>query len=214
MQISDDERGTRNETQGVHALVLAAGSGVRFGGNKLLASLHGRPLIAHAAAAVAEAIAAGVIPGGVAVIPPGATELIRHLDTAGLRVVENPAAREGIATSLQRGLEALGEISPAAGGALIVLGDQPGLRADIIARLVAEWRQTGCSVRPRYRAAPSEPGHPVLLDRSLWPLASRLFGDTGLRELLAGQPVTLIDVPGANPDVDTPAQLHPLEDQS
>ena len=205
---------TRNAERTVHALILAAGSGSRFGGNKLLANLHGRPLIAHAAAAVAEAIAAGVIPGGVAVIPPGATELICHFDTAGLRVVENPAAREGMASSLRRGLEALGEVSPAAGAALIVLGDQPGLRADIIARLVAEWRQTGRSVRPRYRAAPSEPGHPVLLDRSLWPLASRLSGDTGLRDLLAGQPVTLIDVPGANPDVDTPAQLNPLEDQS
>jgi len=196
----------------VHALVLAAGSGVRFGGNKLLATLHGRPLIAHAAAAVAEAVAAGILAGGAVVIPPDADELVRSLDV-GLRVVHNPETRQGMATSLKRGLEALGEMSPAAGGALIVLGDQPGLRLEVVTRLVGEWRRTGQTVRPRYHAAPSEPGHPVLLDRSLWRLATRLSGDTGLRDLLAGQPVTLVDVPGDNPDVDTPAELRQLEDQ-
>ena len=229
---ADEERGTRpsalgsaerdpargspsggNGERAVHALLLAAGSGSRFGDNKLLATLHGRPLIAHSAAAVAEAIAAGVLAGGVAVAPPDATELVSHLDAAGLWVVENPEARRGMATSLKRGLEALGHLSPAVGGALIVLGDQPGLRLDVVRRLVEAWRQTHRTVRPRYHAAPAEPGHPVLLDRSLWPLAARLSGDTGLRDLLAGQPVTLIDVPGDNPDVDTPAELRQLEDQ-
>jgi CTP:molybdopterin cytidylyltransferase MocA len=53
----------------------------------------------------------------------------------------------------------------------------------------------------------------VLLDRSLWPLADHLQADAGLGHLLgAGAAgVTLIDVPGSNPDVDTPADLHLLE---
>ena len=207
------ERGTRNAELPAYALILAAGSGSRFGGEKLLAPFHGRPLVAHAAAAVAEAIAAGTLAGGVAVIPPAAPVLARTLDALGLRLVENPEAVLGMATSLRRGLAALGEhTAPPAGGAVIVLADQPFLRAEVIARLVAGWRQSGRSTRPRYLATPAEPGHPVLLDRSLWHLAGRLTGDTGLKQLLGSEPVIHVDVAGANPDVDTPADLRQLED--
>jgi CTP:molybdopterin cytidylyltransferase MocA len=207
------EPGTGNSEQAAYALVLAAGSGSRFGGDKLLALLHGHPLISYTARAVAEAIAAGTLAGGVAVIPPAAPELLRALDSAGLRVVENPEAGLGMATSLRLGLAALDELTaPPAGGAVVVLADQPAVRAEVIARLVEGWRQSGRSTRPRYLATPAEPGHPVLLDRSLWHLAGGLTGDTGLRVLLAGEPVTLMDVPGANPDVDTPADLRRLED--
>jgi CTP:molybdopterin cytidylyltransferase MocA len=54
----------------------------------------------------------------------------------------------------------------------------------------------------------------VLLDRALWPLARDLTGDRGLGELLGSRPeaVSLVDVPGANPDVDTPADLRQLEE--
>jgi CTP:molybdopterin cytidylyltransferase MocA len=204
---------TSNSERAAYALVLAAGSGSRFGGQKLLASLHGRPLIGYATAAVEAAIASGAVAGGVAVIPPEMTALARSLAGAGLRLVENPEAARGLATSLRRGLAALAECAaPPAGAALIVLADQPGLKPEVVARLVASWRETGRSARPTYLASPAEPGHPVLLDRGLWPLADRLSGDTGLGALLAGQPVTLIEVPGANPDVDTPADLRQLED--
>ena len=46
-----------------------------------------------------------------------------------------------------------------------------------------------------------------------WPLATRLEGDTGLAALLTSDaiPVTIIDVPGINPDIDTPADLQSLD---
>jgi CTP:molybdopterin cytidylyltransferase MocA len=55
----------------------------------------------------------------------------------------------------------------------------------------------------------------VLLDRGLWHLARELTGDHGLGTLLALRPaaMTTVDVPGANPDVDTPGDLTQLEDQ-
>ena len=83
-----------------------------------------------------------------------------------------------------------------------------------MAVLVAAWHERlGVLIRPRYARSPDEPGHPVLLDRSLWQLADRLKGDAGVGRLLtAGAPgVALIDVSGTNPDVDTPADLHLLE---
>ena len=55
----------------------------------------------------------------------------------------------------------------------------------------------------------------VLLDRDAWGLAERLTGDQGLGRALSNAPelVVHVDVDGANPDVDTPADL-PRLDQS
>jgi molybdenum cofactor cytidylyltransferase len=197
-----------------YAVVLAAGAGARFGGDKLLAPYAGRPLIAHVAATVAETILGGVLAGGVAVVPPRSASLVWTLETAGLRIVENPDASAGLASSLQRGLAALAAMEPLAGAALIVLADQPLLSSVTIAALVRRWRETGLNVRPRYARHPEEPGHPVLLDRSCWTLAAALEGDTGLGPVFRARPdsITTVDVPGANPDVDTPDDLHSLED--
>jgi len=196
-------------------LVLAAGSSVRFGSDKLMAPFRGRPLVAHTVVAVTEAITAGTLAGGVAVIPSDAAVLAWQLDQAGLLLVENPEAATGLASSLKRGLAVLAEAHvPPAGAAVVILADQPGLRAEVIARLVERWRRSGLSARPRYREMPDEPGHPVLLDRSVWPLAATLTGDTGLGSVLRGDAITLVDVAGANPDVDTPADLRDLEELS
>jgi molybdenum cofactor cytidylyltransferase len=198
-----------------YALVLAAGQGLRFGGDKLLAPLYGKPLIAHVGTAIAQAMATGFLAGGVAVVRPGDTRLGWHLDTAGLELVSNPDADEGLATSIRCGLNSLAAKgrTPPAGAALIILGDEPLLREDAIERLVSHWRQTGASVRPRYARQPNAPGHPVLLDRGLWHLANRLDGDRGLSTILASQPgsVTTLDLPGTNPDVDTQEDLRTLE---
>lgn len=200
----------------VCAIVLAAGAGARFGGRKLLAPLHGRPLAAHVAAAVAEAVQAGHLSGGLAIVTPRDTMLAWHFDTAGLRSVENPNADSGLASSLRAGLAVLEADAAyaAAGAALVVLADQPGLRSDVIGRLVQTWRRSGRSVRPRYADDPGAPGHPVLLDRALWPLARDLTGDQGLGGVLQEQPGTVetIDVRGGNPDVDTPLDLARLEE--
>ena len=191
---------------GVYALILAAGSAVRFGGGKLLAPLHGRPLISHVATTVAQALTAGTLSGAVAIVREHDTSLAWPLETAGATVIANPDADQGMATSLKRGLAALGEMSldPPAGAALVMLADQPNVSNDVIARLVDSWRMNGRSVRPRYAATPATPGHPVLLDRALWSFANGLTGDRGLGSLLAGRAdLTVIDVPGRNPDVNT-----------
>ena len=122
-----------------------------------------------------------------------------------------------MSTSLQRGLWALSlpAVIPEAAAALIVLADQPLLRREVIRALVSDWREHRRSVRPRYATAPDAPGHPVLLARSDWPLAQEALGDAGVGALLAAVPggVRLIDVAGANPDIDTPEDLFHLEDR-
>jgi molybdenum cofactor cytidylyltransferase len=199
-----------------YAVVLAAGAGTRFGGEKLLAPLHGKPLVAHVALALARAVAAGDLGGGVAVLPPGDTRLSWHLDAAGLTPIVNPEAATGVSSSLRRGIAALEDpsLDPPAGAALIVLADQPLLSPGTIAQLVRAWRERRRSIRPRYADHPSVPGHPVLLDRAAWRMTRDLHGDEGFGLLFRAQPglVDLLDLPGDNPDVDRPEDLHLLEE--
>lgn len=198
---------------GVGAVVLAAGLGRRFGGAKLLAPLRGRPVLAHVCAVVALAREAGLVAAGWVVAATGDEAVASLARRAGLEVALNERPEEGVSGSIRRGLAALSTTPDTAtfGAALVVLGDQPLLQAETIRRLVEAWRKNrGAVIRPRYLDAPDAPGHPVLLDRALWPLAEHATGDTGLASVLP--PPQYVDVSGANPDVNTPDDLHLLEE--
>src|SRR5690606_5219497 len=97
---------------------------------------------------------------------------------------------------------------PAAAPSHIVTCGPPALRADVIEQVIRRWRAPGAAaVRPRYEEAPDEPGHPVLVSKGLWADVRQLEGDAGLGQVLARLPVAYVDVPGANPDIDTPRDL-------
>jgi CTP:molybdopterin cytidylyltransferase MocA len=198
----------------VYAIVLAAGQARRFGADKLMAPLRGQPVLGHVLTAVAAARDAGKLAGGVVVLPQGHPEREKLLLDHRLEYAFNPAPERGLAGSLQAGLTALASRHPGAGAALVVQGDQPLLRLDVISALLNTWRKgAGPVVRPRYREEPGVPGHPVLLDRSFWSRASELKGDGGFAPLLQRYPdvVTLVDVPGNNPGIDSPSDLALLE---
>ena len=194
------------------AVILAAGVGSRFGGGKVRAPLEGRPLLAHVLAAVREA---GI--GRVVVVlgrDAGAVlDAVRDVDPGVLErvlVTVNPTPERGLATSLRLGFGAATAVAPPA-GVLVLLGDQPRVRADVLRVLCGAVASAHAfAVVPRYAgdAAPN----PVLLLPAGWPLVAGLTGDRGLGPLLAADParVVRVAVPGANPDVDTPADLAAL----
>ncbi|HEY7529786.1 MAG TPA: nucleotidyltransferase family protein [Gemmatimonadota bacterium] len=190
------------------ALVLAAGEGRRFGGEKLDAPVRGRPLLDHVLDAVREACAGGLLDGGVVVLRAGDAAVDRA-KAAGLEPVENDDPAAGLSRSLKLGLDRLASFpGTATGAAMVFLGDQPEVRVATV-RLLLDRRARGAAcVRPRYAGAPADPGHPVLLDRSAWTAARETVGDAGAaRVVRLADGFELVDVPGANPDVDTPADL-------
>ncbi len=198
------------------AVILAAGAGSRFGGGKIRAPLDGRPLLAHVLAAVREA---GV--GRVVVVlgrDAGAVvSAVREAEPAALGrvlVAVNPEPERGLASSLAIGFGPAAA-APAPPGVLVVLGDQPRVRADVLRALCAVETPAGAvAVVPRYDADAAP--NPVLLLPAGWPLVARLTGDRGLGALLAADPARVVRVPvrGANPDVDTPADLADLASAS
>jgi CTP:molybdopterin cytidylyltransferase MocA len=187
------------------AVVLAAGAGTRFGGGKLVASIRGRPILAHV---VDAARAAGLEPV-VVVVPP--TAELDELDLGPVRRVVNPDPAEGLSSSVRLGLRALdpdGEVD----AAVILPGDQPLVRPAVIRRLVdaAGERPATPFVAARY-AADGAP-NPIFARRSAWRLADELAGDRGFGPLLGARPelVAWVAVAGANPDIDTRADLERL----
>jgi molybdenum cofactor cytidylyltransferase len=185
----------------ISGVVLAAGTGSRFGGTKQLATLGGKPLAQHAidtleAAGVDELV---VVTGHDAVRVATALSLPQ-----GGRIAYNPRFADGQATSLAAGLHALDDESEAA---VVLLADQPGVEPAVIRALVDRFLETRSRiVRAAYRDAPG----PSLLSREIYAEAGHLSGDVGARELIASHPdwVDEVDVDAPVPmDVDRPEDL-------
>lgn len=159
----------------VAAVVLAAGQGLRFGGQKLLAPLRGRPLLQHAIdAANGSSLSPIVI-----VLGADADAIVTGVQFGRARVVRNPAHASGQASSLRVGLRSL----DASDAAVVVLGDQPNVTAALFDALVAAQRSSGASAVVCVQDGRRSP--PTLLHRDLWGDVDLLRGDVGAREILA-----------------------------
>lgn len=192
---------------GVAGLVLAAGAGTRFGQPKPLVSLGGQSLLERA---VAVLVAGGcrrpicVVLGGV---------LRESLPTiAEMQVTWNPGWRAGLASSLRHGLDEL-ETDTDVRAAVIVLVDQPGIQAAAVERVITAYGNGAVVAVATYMGGR---GHPVLLDRAIWPEVRALAaGDDGARAFMAAHPETVTEVvcddAGTTDDIDTQADLARFE---
>lgn len=191
------------------AVVLAAGAGRRFGGHKLLAPLEGRPILQH----VLEAVAAAAPDATVVVLGGDAMEAERDVTWRGEQRLVNPDPGRGLSSSLKLGMAAVTALHDAEmlDAILVVLGDQPRISAAVIGTLL-EAETDRPIVVPHF--AEDGARNPVLLHREAWPLVAGARGDRGLGAFIDAHPGQVLELPvgGANPDVDTPADLAALED--
>ncbi len=198
----------------LYALVPAAGRGERFGSAKLLVRWRDRELLGHVLSTLASARIAGLIERTFVVHRPD-DRAVADLCTEYLAWPVTTQGPGDLSDSLRTGVTEIRSLDSGRNrsGILICLGDQPLLRLEVIRALTMEWKGGLQAIRPSYRADPGAPGHPLLLDRSLWPLAAELAGESGFGPLLASHhiPVHHVSVGGHNPDIDTPADLERLE---
>ncbi len=184
----------------ITGILLAAGSGSRFGGGKLLHPLpDGTPIgvasLRNLKSALAEAIA---------VVRSGDDRLRDLLEHEGVTVHLCEDAHLGMARSLVRGIDA----SRHAGGWVIALGDMPFVLPQTIAAIAGRIGQSGRIAVPAWRG---ERGHPVGFGRAYLDELLRLQGDEGARSIMARHPGELeivdCDDRGILRDIDTPADL-------
>ena len=189
----------------IAGIVLAAGSSSRLGQPKQLLPYRGQPLLHWAIAAMA----ASKVDQTIAVLGHEAERVQREVDLTGTRVILNTRYAEGMSTSLQAGLAALEEQIEAA---IVAVGDQPLLEAESINALIAMHLATGAPlVATDYG---DHRGTPMLLHRTIWPLARRVHGDKGAGALLRAGGIEITTVPASarsGADVDTWDDYRSLE---
>jgi molybdenum cofactor cytidylyltransferase len=187
----------------ISGVVLAAGSSTRFGSTKQLAVVDGKPLPQHAIDALSEAEVDELLV--VTGHDVDAVEVALVLPPEG-RFVRNSSYRDGQATSLAAAMHAVSDDSQAV---VVLMGDQPGIEADVVRALVERFGETRAQiVRVAYLDGPG----PALLSREIYAEAGHLYGDAGARTLMASHPDWVVDVAvddSVPRDIDTPDDLRP-----
>ena len=184
----------------IAAVVLAAGSSLRFGAeNKLLASLEGRPMLGH----VLERIALLPLAARIVVVQPGDEEVVSLADQHAASVVENDRAADGMGTSIAAGVRHAGDVD----GVMLFLGDMPHIKQDTCLELLEAFGEhpDKTIIAPTFE---ERRGHPVLFRRTHFDELMALGDDNGARHILAANATTLLAVPttdaGVLADIDVP----------
>jgi len=160
---------------GVHSLVLAAGSGSRFGGGKLMTPWRGGVLIDGALDA---AFAAPV--DSVTVVVGADARVAGHAVARGAKVVEAAGHALGLSVSLKAGVAALPE---KAAGVLVFLGDMPLVPHAVLKPLVEAIEGGAPAAVPVFE---DTMGNPAALSARLFEQVLALQGDRGARAILEG----------------------------
>lgn len=188
----------------IAALVLAAGRSSRMGEqNKLLARVEDQPMVVHLLNTLKQAQLEStfVVTGH------------QHKDIEAVArpfqptFVHNPDYREGLSTSLKRGIAAIPKDIDAV---LICLGDMPFISADVIARLINAYDP----LEDRNICVPTysgRRGNPVLIGRRYFAEIHEISGDKGARDLIRNYAEAVCEVPVDSDeifvDIDTPEAL-------
>jgi molybdenum cofactor cytidylyltransferase len=197
---------------GVVGILLAAGRGVRFGGDKLLATLPStRPHGQAAAELAGERVGAVAcrhlliaLPRVVAVVRPDDAALAATLGAAGATIVRCACAADGMGASLACGVSATKE----AAGWVVALADMPWILPETIARVAMAIADGAPVAAPFYRG---QRGHPVGFSSASFARLAALTGDEGAKSVvdLHRDSLARIDVDDAGTlrDIDRPADL-------
>jgi nicotine blue oxidoreductase len=191
----------------VAGLLLAAGSGSRYGRPKALVELDGELLVTRGVRLLESGGCSSVL----VVLGAAADQVRARLGEEALPdIVVADDWASGMGASLRAGLTALPETAAAC---VIALVDQPLVGAEAVVRLRAAHAAGAVAAVATYAG---HPRNPVLLDRSVWAeVASAADGDAGARAWLRAHPERVTAVPcdgtGSSYDIDTPDDLRRVQ---
>jgi molybdenum cofactor cytidylyltransferase len=184
----------------ISAIILAAGESRRMGQPKMLLSWGNSTMLGHVISVLKDALK----PEALLVVTGAAREDVEAVvEAEGVRSAFNPRHQHGgMLSSIQVGLSSL---NPRAQAALVCLGDQPQVDAQLVLDVVEAYQRTGAQlIVPSYQM---RRGHPWLLDRSLWSelltasaTSARAFLNRHASEIY----YVRVQAPSALQDVDTP----------
>lgn len=180
----------------VAGLVLGAGGSRRLGRPKQLLPYGAGTLLGHVLDIARECS----FEQTVVAIGRSADAVRESIDLSGTEVVVNEAYGEGCSSSIAL---ALAVVDPRCDVIVLMLGDQPGVSAETVAKLLGGRGDAPLAVC-RYEDGK---GHPIAFAREVFPALAQLHGDKGVWRLLEQRAGEVAEVPIAGPiprDVDTP----------
>jgi molybdenum cofactor cytidylyltransferase len=184
----------------VAGIVLAAGSSIRMGRNKLLLTLKGESIVRRAARR-----AVAVLDPVIVVLGHEAEQVRQELVGLPCRAIVNPGHDSGIHSSVQAGIAAL----PAdAEAAVVLLADMPLVTSAMITRMVETFRTSGAPLVISEYGDAVAPPH--LYGRTLFPELAESGGRQVIRRHRAHAAV-LSWPAAALTDLDVPADLELVE---
>jgi molybdenum cofactor cytidylyltransferase len=162
----------------VCAIILAAGKSLRMGTQKLLLPLAGQTVIGH----IADQVIKSPIRQVLVVTSDPSEAIAAALKGKRLSIVINPDRDGDMLSSVRCGLRAL----PDCEAVLILLGDQPSIRRELIGDMIHIFETTSASlIVPTYRG---RRGHPILFSAKFCDEVQHRYEGTGLRGLLSAHP--------------------------
>lgn len=189
----------------ITGILLAAGMGSRFGGDKLLHALEGDLEIGLRSALNLKAHVDRVI----CVVRPSDHALKTLYRKNGFTVIENPQHLQGLSTSFIAGIHA----SPNSDYWMLALADMPFIQhttyEQLIQRLPELPHNSPPIIRPRliHQGSSPQAGHPVLFPQCFKGELLNLKGDSGAKALFKAHPeqINWLDTSdhGIMKDIDT-----------
>jgi molybdenum cofactor cytidylyltransferase len=197
----------------IGGVLLAAGSSIRFGGDKQLALFEGKTLLRRAA----ETLTAAALEPLVVVLGRRAPKHQPELAGLPVSIVINDEADTGMSRSLSIGLDAL-ERQPLDNhpegsrleAVLLMVCDQPYCTAEHLRALTHAWRSTRKPIAASTYAGTY--GVPAVFDASLFPSLHLLSGGRGAAHLIrerSGE-VAAVEFAQGEVDIDTREDLRKL----
>lgn len=176
-------------------MILAAGAASRFGGDKVVHALNGKPLGAH----IADTLAGLPFAHRFAVVPTGNSERGRIFASRGFDLIQNPDPGQGLSSSL-----ALGAGMAAALGAdalLLCLADMPFITRSHLSLLIG-----AAGEKPVATAHDGVRSPPAIFPAAMFADLMAMTGDRGARPLLEAAFAIEADAALVR-DIDTPADI-------
>ena len=183
----------------ISAIVLAAGQAKRMGKPKLLLPFGGSTILEQSIDSLLDSKVGEII----VVVGDRAQEMTEKIGNRPVKVIINPDYRQGMSTSIIKGVRLLDEKSRAV---MLVLADQPLIDAVTTNKLVEAFRSHSKGITvPVYQG---KRGHPVIFSIEYKNELLGLRGDVGGKQIVAGHPDDVFEVevntPAINVDIDTP----------
>ena len=191
----------------IGVIILAAGSSSRLGYPKQLVEFRGIPLLQHSI----EVVESLGMDCKIIVLGAKAKEIIREINSRSFEVVINENWKEGMGTSISKGVTEALKIEKELDHILVLLSDQPFVTKEKIQELIRV--QLDSNKPATFSEYVGEVGVPAIFSREVFPELQKLKKDQGAKKLILNNEISFetVKFEGGNFDVDTAEDVELLK---